>query len=76
MGGRKMSAGFVNAPNGKWQGEPAGSNLVSNTISIFNDDEPPGCTNPPNTNNTTAFLDSADSYSLMGRGAHVKKAET
>ena len=76
MGGSKMNAGFGNAPNGKWQGKPAGSNLVSNTISIFNDDEPPDYTNPPNTNNNIAFLDSAASYSLMGHGTHVKKSET
>ena len=76
MGGSKMNAGFGNAPNGKWQGEPAGNNLVSNTISILNGDKPPGCTNPTNTTNTTAFLDSAASYSLMGRGAHVNISET
>ena len=76
MGGIKMNTGFGNAPNGKWQGNPAGSDLVSNTISIFNDDKPPGCTNPPNTNNITAFLDSAASYKLMGRGTHVKESET
>ena len=76
MGGIKANAGFGNAPNGKLQGEPAGNNLVFNTLIILDDDERPGCTNPTNTTNTTAILDLAASYSLMGSGAHVKISET
>ena len=72
----KANAGFDNAPNGKLLGKPAGNNLVSNTLSILNDDERPVCTNPPNTTNTITFLDSAASYSLMGCGAQVKILET
>ena len=72
MGGSMANAGFGNAPNGKLQGVPAGNNLVFNTLSIINDDERPGCTNPPNPTRTTAFLYSEVSYSLIGRGAHVK----
>ena len=62
MGVSTANTGFGNAPNGKLQGAPAGNNLVFNTLSILNDDKRPGCTNPPNTTNTTAFLDSAASY--------------
>ena len=57
-------------------GRPAGNNLVFNIFSILNDDEQPGCTNPPNTSSTRAFLESEASYSLMGSGAHVKISET
>ena len=31
---------------------------------------------PPNTTNITSFLDSSESYSRMGSGAHVKISET
>ena len=75
MGGSTANAGLGNAPNGKCHGAPAGNNLVFNTLSILNDDEQPGCANPPNPTRITALLESAASYSLMGRGAHVKIAE-
>ena len=53
--------------------------MVNNIINIFQttniclNEEPPGCTNPPNVNKNTAFLDMVVSISLMGRNAVRKK---
>ena len=35
----------------------------------------PGCNNPPNVNNNTAFLDSEASLSLLGPNAACKRSE-
>jgi hypothetical protein len=52
--------------------------LIVNNLSNKDDEddnEPPGCTNPPHLQSTTAFIDSAASISLVGCTALCKIAE-
>ena len=70
MGGSKLNAGFGNAPNGKYQGEPAGEVVsVVNNLNDREQNDTPGCTNPTDFAKTTAFIDSAASISLVCRKA-------
>ena len=62
--------------NKQWQGEPAGGQLTVNNLVDTCDTEPPGCTNPPNPEQNTAYVDSAASVSILGRNAKCKVAAT
>ena len=46
-----------------------------NLNSIDNDNEPPGCANPPDAKKDTAYLDSAASVSIVGKDANCKVAD-
>ena len=48
---------------------------IGNVTSNVSDDDPFGCTNPPNPNEDTALLDSAASVSCMGKYAKCKVAQ-
>ena len=75
MGSSTENAGYRNSPNGKWQGEPAGEeehNLVNN-IKTSHEKNSPGCNNPQNVENETAFLDTAAYKTLLSRKAKCKR---
>ena len=39
------------------------------------DKQPPGCANPPNVDNDTAYVDSAASVTILGRNTKCKEAK-
>ena len=76
MWGITANAGYGNKPNGRLQGGTAGeTDIVNHILNKCQEKNSPGCTNPYNVNNNTAFLDSAASLYLLGHNEACKRSK-